>query len=122
MSKGRRKPHLRDVSREHPNEQEIDALYDTVHDSHPIVTAILGAALVEYELEYYLRHRLLNPRHGSLKERDEIWTDLTEENGPLGTLYRKILVGQTLRLYEAAVTHNLHIMRNIAMLSLTRKN
>ncbi len=106
MSKGRKKAKLRDLSREHPSREEIMELFEATKNAEPITTAIIGAILVEIELEEYLRRRLD-------RQTTEEWDSLIGENGPLGTFHRKILLGRALRLYDEAVAYNLSIVRNI---------
>jgi hypothetical protein len=60
-----RKPKLRDLSRLPPEYADLVALSDAlVEDQHPITTAILGAVMVEHELEQLLRSKLKHKEHG----------------------------------------------------------
>jgi hypothetical protein len=106
MSKGRRKPKLRDISRYRPTRDEIMAVFEMVYNGQPITAAILGAALVEHELEGLLRHRLA-------RQSDADWEGLVGENGPLSTFNHKIIMGRALRLYDKNVEANLDIIRGI---------
>jgi hypothetical protein len=106
-SRGKPKPKLRDLSREHASAEESTAIVMAAQEEgQPIAAAILGAAIVEQELEALLRRRL------GCKDDDE-WGRLVGEMGPLGTFYRKIAMGRTLRMYEEDVKDNLDIIRSI---------
>jgi hypothetical protein len=109
-NRGRPKPKLSDLSRTPPSPEELKALssdfYNAAHTAYPTAAAILGAVVVEQELETLLRRRLV-------KRDDVLWSELVAENGPLSTFYRKIVMGRALRLYGADVTTNLHIVRNV---------
>jgi hypothetical protein len=105
-NRGKPKPKLRDLGRDHPSYEETKAVFEATRGAQPITAAILGAVLVELELERLLRYRLV-------RQSDEDWIDLTSDNGPLGTFHQKILMGRALRLYDDAVKHNLNIVRSI---------
>lgn len=77
---------LKDVARELPNDEEHAALTRAMTDGPPIVTAILGQALVEIELENLLRTRLK-------KQDDDTWDIMTEDGAPLNTFRQKITAG-----------------------------
>lgn len=58
-SRGAKKPKLRDLSVDRLTPQEQDDLIDAIGaTSTPIAKAILGAVLVEHELEVSLRRRI----------------------------------------------------------------
>ncbi len=105
-NRGRKKPKLRDLSREVPTEADLNALIDKLQEGPPIVSAILGSALIEHELESLLRTRI---RHKD----DGTWDLLTETDGPLATFSRKITAGYALGLYDEATRANLDIVRHI---------
>ena len=88
MAKGKRKPKLRDYSHLSLTSAEYDALLDTVAspDRQPIATAVLGAVLVEHELEGLLRRKLK-------RSDDKTWEAMLEERGPLRSFYAKICYG-----------------------------
>jgi hypothetical protein len=106
-NRGKPKPKLRDLSVNPLTHEEVNALIDAVGAaSTPIAVAILGAVLVEHELEASLRGRLRLPD-------DKIWEEMVDERGPLSTLARKIAIGHALRLYDPAFRDNLHIVRSV---------
>jgi hypothetical protein len=106
-NRGKSKPKLRDLGRKLPTTEEAMEVFRAARiDSDPITAAILGAVLVESELEALLRHRLK-------RQSDTEWAELVADNGPLSTFHRKILLGRALRLYGEEVNHNLNIIRNI---------
>jgi len=83
-SKGKRKPNIRDISRHWPTGEEIGAVFDHLDTGqHSIVVAILGAAMLEYDLE-----RLLRPRFR--RKDDTTWGRLTGENGAASSFAQKI--------------------------------
>lgn len=105
--RGKQKPKLRDLGRIHPDLlQEQELRKHASIESEPITAAIVGASLVEIQLEQLLRYKL-----GRLT--DEQWHELIDEAGPLGTFHRKIILGRTLKLYGDEVKANLEIVRNI---------
>ena len=99
----RRKSRLRQLSREHPTEEELFALVESMPLSAPIATAILGAGLVEHDLERLLRWRL--------KVSDPLWDELVADTGPLRNLSNKILLGHALKIYDANLRNVLDVMR-----------
>lgn len=107
MSRGKPKPKLRDLSVHPLTPTEQNAILDAVSAAtSPIATAILGAVMVEHELEASLRKRF--------KISDEKdWEEIVDERGFLSTFSRKIMVGHALRLYDADVRDNLDIIRAI---------
>lgn len=77
-----------------------------MENAPPIATAIMATAIIEIELEDLLQRRL--PRKD-----EETWRVLTENNGPLSTLYSKIMMGYALNIYDEHVRDLLHIVRNV---------
>jgi hypothetical protein len=107
MSKGRRKPNLRDYSHLVLSDQERQAVQAALRtDQHPIVTAVLGYVMVEYELDQQLRRKLR-------KKDDDTWQELVDERGPLRTFATKIILGRALALYSEKVRYDLNIVRVI---------
>lgn len=103
----KKKPNIHTVSRIQPTADEVDALRVAVNkDAPPLVVAILGVALVEYELERLLRTRFD-------RDDNETWEMLTGENGPLADFSAKIKVGYALRLYDHEILHSLEAIRRI---------
>jgi hypothetical protein len=85
-SKGRKKDSIRDISRQWPNSEEVLALLEYLDMEQPsIVVAILGVAMLEYDLE-----RMLRPRF-RLKD-ETTWARLSGDNGPVSTFYQKIVL------------------------------
>jgi DNA-binding MltR family transcriptional regulator len=106
-SRGKRKPKLRDFSTFPLTPQEASALHDAVHRAtNPISTAILGAAMVEHELEANLRRRL------SRKDNDT-WEQILEERGPFRSFYSKIVMGYAFRICNEKSVDDLHVIRKI---------
>jgi hypothetical protein len=107
-NRGKKKPKLRDLSRALPTREEADALYNQlVADAqHPVVVAITGAALLEYELEMRIRERIP-------KMTDAQWEALTGNEGPLSTFYTKISLAEALRLISGPIKDALNTVRAI---------
>jgi hypothetical protein len=106
MSKGKPKPKISDISRIAPTEEELKALQESLGtELHPVSAAILGAGLVEHELEVALRRRL--------KCSDDTWNELVSDIGPLRAFHSKITMAWALRMYSDDMRHNFHIVRNI---------
>ena len=109
-NRGKQKPKLRDIIREYPSLEERSAVTEALLGSGPlgppIVTAILGAALLDLELEKLIRRRF--------KRRDDkTWTMMTELGAPLSGLNQKIIAGYALGHYDDVLRENLNIVRNI---------
>ena len=102
-----RKIKLRDLSRLPPEYDDLIALCDAlIIPQHPITTAILGAVIVEHELERLLRSKLN-------RKDDETWAMLVADNGPLNTFYFKIAMGYALGIYDNRMRSDLDIVRQI---------
>lgn len=106
-NRGKKRRKLRDLSVAPLTDAEKTALVDALTaGSNPITTAVLGAVTVEHELDSSLRRKL--------RTRDDSeWEGLVEERGPLSSLYAKIVLGHTLRLYNEKTMHDLHVLRAI---------
>jgi hypothetical protein len=102
---GRRKPDIRDISRQAPDKKEIDQLIDALvkSDAPPIVTAILGVALLEHDLE-----TLLRPRFRASE--NTVWALMTGDNGPLSTFNQKVIAAHGFGLIDECVRKNLTIV------------
>jgi hypothetical protein len=100
------KEKVRDVSRKSPTDAEADAVYAAFRNGVPMVCAILGQALIEYELEKTLRQKF------KLKD-DSTWDRLIGENGPLATFNQKIICGYAFGIYDDVTRHNLSILKDI---------
>lgn len=107
-NRGRKKAKLRDISREHPSLTEHNAVIEAMVASaaSPIVAVTLGASMVEIELEKALRKRFA-------RNDDILWGELTAERGPVGTLSQKIDVAFALKIINADVRHDLHVIRAV---------
>jgi hypothetical protein len=93
---------IRQISRETPAREEVSALIDTfIADGvSPIVTGILGLALLEYELERQLRPRFK-------RRTDTDWMRLIGEGGPLSTFSQKVIAAYSFGLIDDDMKHNL---------------
>jgi hypothetical protein len=103
MSKGARKAKLRDYSNISLTTEQSEALRKLLlqYEQHSITIAILGAVLVEHELDALLRMRF--------KRKDnDTWEKLVSDRGPLGTFYAKIVAGYGFGIYDEKVVHDLH--------------
>src|SRR5262249_793207 len=102
------KPTIKTLSRVSPTPEELNQLMNAFgRQSAPaIVTAILGAIMVEHELENILRRRFP-------KVTDDEWYEMLSDQGPLGTFSRKINLGFSFRLYDKVTLSNLHTVRHI---------
>jgi hypothetical protein len=107
VSRGKPKPKISDISRTPPTREEYDALADALDQGghQPVTAAILGAVLVEHQLDIVLQTRL--------KCGDELWKELISDIGPLRGFHAKILLGRVLRAYNEDLRFNLDIVRNI---------
>jgi hypothetical protein len=109
-NRGMPKRKLRDLSRQTPTPQELDALIDemgrTIGNAPPVVTAIFGLAMLDHELESRIRMRLK-------RKDEETWSKLTDQGGPLSSFYSKMMLGYALGLYDDVFRHNLDICRQI---------
>lgn len=102
------KPKLRDLSRKAPSDEESDEVHAAFasNAASPLVIAILGQAMVEYELDRLLRSRF--PRID-----DSGWSELTEDRGPFRNFDAKILAGRAFKLYDDDTKDHLNRIRNI---------
>lgn len=86
--------HGRHHSRAKPTLEEQRALSDLfAAKRHPMITAILGACMLEHQLD-----EILQPR---FRRRDSAaWARLTGDNGPLNTLNQKIIVAHSFGAFD----------------------
>jgi hypothetical protein len=106
-SRGIKKPKLRDLSSKPLTIQEQhNLIWAVCGATAPISCAILGAVLVEHELEESIRRRL------SVKEED-IWLEMLDEQGPLSTFSRKINLASALKIIDATSKRNLDVVRAV---------
>lgn len=107
-NRGKRKPKLRDLSRLSPTDEEHDQLIKlfTADAAAPIVTAILGQALLENELDHLLR------AHFARRD-DEMWATLTDEIGPLATFNSKIIASRAFGICNDVIGDCLDTIRKI---------
>jgi DNA-binding MltR family transcriptional regulator len=102
-----RNPKLRDLSRLQLAHDDIIALFEAFGEGeHPIATAILGAVLIEHDLEELLRSKLK-------RKDDKTWAMLIAENGPLNSFSSKIAIGYALGIYDQRMHGDLNIVRSI---------
>src|SRR6516165_2883175 len=97
---------LRDLTRLQPELQEaMDVSNALGKEAHPITTAILGAVMVEQELETLLRSKF--------KRKDDKTWEMLVENGPLNSFFSKIVIGYALGIYDERMRNDLNIVRSI---------
>jgi hypothetical protein len=106
-NRGKSKPSLRDLSRIPPTLEERQANLKALRqDESPIATAILGAAMVEHELEIELRACFR-------RSDDETWNTLTGDTGPLGTFNQKIIAAYGFGIVDEILKDGLNTIRQI---------
>ena len=106
MAKG--KHSLRDIIRQSPSEEEAKAVADQIIKitHHPIVVAVLGAAMIEHELESLLRPRFR-------RNDSKTWARLTGEYGPLGSLAQKIHAADAFALIDEPTRNALMLIKDV---------
>lgn len=97
---------VHNLSRQKPSTAELEETENAFRRGPALACAILGATLLEYELEHNLRRLFKN-------NDDKTWGWLTAEGGPLATFHAKIVAGIALGLYDETVFHNLKLVKNI---------
>ena len=106
-NRGKKKLKLRDLSLQPLTSAEKLALINAVSNvAHPVSAAILGAVMVEHELEVSIRKKFK-------RQDDETWASLVGERGSLGTFSAKISMGYAFGLYDEATLDNLNVVRHI---------
>ena len=106
-NRGKPKQKLRDLSRIPLTKEERKAVQQALVDNEsPIATAILGATIVEMELETELRARF------SRKD-DDTWKDLISDVGPLGTFNQKIVAAYGFRILDDVLRDGMNTVRQI---------
>jgi DNA-binding MltR family transcriptional regulator len=105
-NRGKQKPKLADLSRATLTADDFSALMNALANPSPIAAAIIGAVMVEHELEQFVRRRL------SRKD-DDTWRELVSDRGPLGTFSQKIVLGYAFGIYDEATRDNLNVVRSI---------
>ncbi len=106
-NRGKKKLKLRDLSRLHPTYEERLKLWDQIGKRQPpIVTAIIGQALLENELDQLLRPHFT-------RRDDETWAKLTNEIGPLATFNAKIITAHAFGICNDVVRDGLNTVRQI---------
>ena len=107
MGNQAKKKGLSQLSREHPTEEEQAAVRALLREKpDPIAAACLGLNMVERQLEELLRAQL--KRSGN-----DVWKDMTKNNGPLSGFYQKCLLGYSMGLYGDDTLANLDIVRHV---------
>ena len=93
--KGDRKPKLRDYSSLTLTMEQSAELRELLLklEQHSITIAILGAVMVEHELDALLRRRFK-------RNDNNVWDELVSDRGPLNSLYAKIAIGYAFQLLE----------------------
>ena len=87
-------------------DQEQDAVYEAFLGDIPIVVAILGQCMVEYELDLLIRFTLK-------KMSNDNWNEMSEGDGPFGTFYRKIMYASAAGIISGATRSKLDKIRTI---------
>lgn len=106
-NRGRQKPKLADLSKVPPTTEERKAVRDALRrDESPIATAILGATIVEFELESELRSRFR-------RKDDATWGDLTSDIGPLASFHQKIVAAYALGILSESLRDACQTVRQI---------
>ena len=106
MAQGKPKS-ITKLMKQHPTKEEEEAVTKLLQGkADPIAAACLGLASVERELEVLLRKQLK-------RTDDATWESMTEIIGPLGSFYQKALMGYAMKLYDADLLFNLHIIRRV---------
>jgi hypothetical protein len=105
-NRGKKKAKLRDYSHLSLTKEEKQTVAAIAHsvEQNPMVTAILGAILVEHELD-----NLLRPKFKNLD--DDEWKDLQNEQGPLRSFSAKISIGRALNIYDKKLKNDLDVVR-----------
>jgi hypothetical protein len=106
MTRSRGRPTIREISYVKPTSEEKSQLPDAAVKGEPIVTAILGAAMIELELETLLRQRFS-------RITDSTWATMVRENGPFSTFDQKITAAFAFRIFDEVTKENLKIVKNI---------
>ncbi len=106
-NRGKPKLKLRDLDRIPISPADRIALINAIQvEAHPITAAVLGAVMVEHELELLLRRRFF-------RKDDETWWSLVSENGPLSSFYGKILMGYAFGIYDEKIRDDLNVIRHV---------
>jgi hypothetical protein len=106
MARNRGKPTIREISYTKPTTEEKKRISDAAINGEPIVTAVLGAAMIELELDNLLRLRFP-------KISDSTWNTMVRENGPFSTFDQKITAAFAFRMFDEATRDNLKIVKNV---------
>jgi hypothetical protein len=105
--KSKKKPKLHDLLRQPPTTEEKAELFERFIESKaPIVTAILGQALIENDLDILLRSHFF-------KKDDENWKALTGDAGPLATFQAKITASYAFGACNDVIKDGLNTVRKI---------
>jgi hypothetical protein len=97
---------LREAARRPITDEEADALSAAFFAGQPLVAAILGQCMVEYELDRLFRFTL--KRVG-----DPMWSILTKPEGALGTFSRKIDFAEAIGLISGVTAKKLDAIRRV---------
>jgi hypothetical protein len=103
---GKQNPKPRDPTKIAPSHEERAAIEKAFFDGVPIVSAILGQALLEHELETRLRRKFK-------RKDDQTWDRLTGESGPLNTFAQKITAGYAFGFFDDITRKNLLTVKQI---------
>lgn len=106
MSRGRPKRTVRDLSRDPPAFEDRAELSKMQDEGPDMVLAIIGAALIEHEIEHLIIARL--------KRRDAVTIlKCVENNGPMAGLYSKTVLAYAMGILDEVTLENANIVRLI---------
>jgi DNA-binding MltR family transcriptional regulator len=95
------------ISRRWPDSEQTSVLIDQISHTQPaMVVAILGATLLEYDIDQLLRAKL---KHRD----DETWTRLTGEKGAISSFSSKTELAYALGIIDAELKKNIDLVRRI---------
>jgi hypothetical protein len=97
---------LRDLITDTPTAKETRKAIKAFHEGPPLICAIMGAAVIEGDLERLLRPKFKRNDH-------QTWMRLVGEYGPLGSFGAKIIAGHAFGLYDDITLRNLNKIRDI---------
>jgi len=105
-NRGKPKPKFIDLTKPLTTAEAIEIRNQLLQMQPPLVTAILGQALVESQLDILLRNHF--------SRRDETtWEALTDEPGPLSSFQRKITAAYAFGICDEIIRDGLNTIRRI---------
>ena len=105
-NRGKTAKTMYDITRKHRTyEEEIALLNRFTYCKDPLAAAILGVSMLEDELEY-----LIKPK---FKRHEDMWDELTSENGPLNDFYSKVTAAYAFGIINNKDLDDLRLIRKI---------